>query len=1099
MTTILGGRGGGLWAPLAGRLADSYRQGRECVLLVPEQYTLQAERDALAALNVPGFFRLRVLSPSRFARAVFERAGRDPRVVIDERGKLMTMARAVWSARADLSFYASAREKPGFAHKLTQAVSELKGAGLGPEGLEAHLSSLDKPEPKLSDLARLYREYESLLAGHLIDQEDEDRELLARFTGSGLFDGADFFVYGFDLLSEPLVRLLAACAKKARRMLVALVMDRESAPDGEAFAPVRRSAARLTQALGEAGLPWSYAWAPEEKAAQGDALSHLRGQFLRLKQEPYPGKASEIRIFAGKTPHEELRWAAQQIRRELRAGIQPREMAVLLAQDGYAGQLPSVFADYGVPHYLAEKEPVLAHPLVRCLTDALDCIQAAAWKQEDVLSYAKNPFSPLTAEEGWALENWALRFGIRGSRWTRPFSGGGDEERAAAEALRQKAVSPIIALRDALVQAKDASDSVRAVLAFLESLDAHGRVTRLEQEMLECGLPEQALRTRQVWDQLIGLLEQMDELLGRERIPLGRFPEWLREGLGMTELSALPPQDNCVQAGALGQVMARRPKAVFILGLNGGALNVSDEALLGDGERQRLESGLNLRLNLPLADREAVKQLDLWKAMSSAGERLYLSYALSTEQGEAKGALPELQRVAKLFPALAEEGGAVGRFAEPLPLTPATALDEIASLRAAGEPLQGAWRDAWAWLSESPEFGRAAAALLDREKAENPDKRLSPGTAQALFNRQTVSISRLENYAGCPFRHFVRYGLQPQERREWALQPVDLGNFCHAAMDGFAEEIAREPDWPQVSRDKAEAMMDRVLPGLTGDWERQPWADTPRARKGAQRTLDVCRRMAWALTEGSRDSGFRPLASELRFGAGEGLPAVEIALGDGRSLRLRGTMDRVDTAVLDGRDYLRVVDYKTGNRRLAAGDIEAGLQLQLMLYLKAALGLLAGHEPAGAFYQLLDDPVVPADSAPEAERKIRAKLRLSGVLLAQAQVVRLMDGGEPPVSIANYLNKDGSLRASDGLLSREELERLMGLAQARARQLARQIFSGHIPRSPIIDSAGRPACDFCEYQGVCRTDGVSREAMLRRARKMGLQALAAPGGGEGGG
>lgn len=1098
MTTILGGRGGGLWAPLAGRLADSYRQGRECVLLVPEQYTLQAERDALAALDVPGFFRLRVLSPSRFARTVFERAGRDPRVVIDERGKLMTMARAAWSAKAELTYYASAREKPGFAHKLVQAVSELKGAGLSPEGLESHLAALEKPEPKLADLAALYREYEKLLAGHLIDQEDEDRELLARFSRSSLFDGADFFVYGFDLLSEPLLRLLAACARKARRMLIALVMDRESAPDGEAFLPVRRSAARMARMLGDAGLPWAYAWIPDP-AAPDTALNHLRRQFLRLRPAPWPGDAPDIRIFAGKTPHEELRWTAQQIRRELANGTQPREMTVLLAQDGYAGQLPTVFADYGVPSYLAEKEPILAHSLVRCLTDALDCIQAAAWKQEDVLSYAKNPFSPLSKEEGWALENWALRFGIRGSRWTQPFQGGGAEEREAAEAIRQKAVAPVLALRDALVKAKDASDSVRAVLSFLESLDAHGRVARLEQEMLERGLPEQALRTRQVWEQLIGLMEQMDELLGQERIPLGRFPAWLREGLGMTELSALPPQDNCVQSGALGQVMARKPKAVFILGLNGGALNVSDEALISDEERQRLETGLNLRLNLPLSDREAVRLLDLWKAMASAGERLYLSYALSTEQGEAISALPELQRVARIFPALAEEGGAAGRFGEPVPLTPDTALDEIAAKMAAGEPLREDWQDAWAWLKESPAHCRAADALRDRKAAEDPDKRLSPQTAQALFGRGTVSITRLENYAGCPFRHFVRYGLRPQERKEWALRPVDLGNFCHAAMDAFADEIAREPAWPQVSREEAEAMMDRVLPGLTGDWEQQPWADTPRAKEGAQRTLDVCRRMAWALTEGSRNSGFRPLAHELRFGMGDRLPAVEIQLGDGRSLQLLGTMDRVDTAVLDGQDYLRVVDYKTGKTRLAAGDVEAGLQLQLMLYLKAALSLLAGHEPAGAFYQLLDDPIVQAESAPEAEKEIRARLRLSGVMLAQVRVVRLVDGGEPPVSIADYIKTDGCLRASDNLLSREELEQLMDLAQERARQLARLIFSGHIPRSPMVNSDGRPACDFCEYHGVCRTDGVRRETMLRRARKTSLRELSAPGGGEGGG
>ncbi len=1091
MINILTGRGG-LWEPLAGRLKAAYHRGNECVLLVPEQYTLQAERDALSALHVPGFFRLQVLSPSRFSNYVFERAGRDPRPVIDERGRLMTMARALSRAREDLVFYAGAKEKAGLAHKLTEAVGELKGAGVTPEGLLLSLSG-EAEDPKLRDLARLYGEYEALLAGQLMDREGGDRELLRRFGASGLFCGADFFVFGFDLLSEPLIRVLAACAGRARDMTVALVMEGEDAPDGDAFEPVRRSLVRFQESLRALGLPWKTERLADDGAGKPAALTHLANHLLRMKPEPFPGSPECLRLFAGRTPHDEVRRAAALIKAELGAGTEPENIAVILADEGYALLLPGVFQDYRVPHYLAVKEPILAHALVRCLLDALTCIQSAAWRPEDMIGYAKSPFSPLTREEAFRLENWALRCGIKGRRWTQPNARGEEPERSELEALRAKAVKPLMTLRDALAKAGKASDSVRAVIAFLEELDAHGQIIRLEKTLQEKGMQEESIRTRQVWDKLCGMLTQMDELLGEDRIPMARFPDWLREGLSMTELSTLPPGERRVQVGTLGALMTRKPEAVFILGLNNGALNLKDETLLGDRERADLEKRFKTRMNLPLSLREMMKGLDLWKAAASATSRLYLSYALSSEQGEPLGALAQLARLQKTFPRLIEEGGAVGGLRDPAPLAPAAALDEVALRLFSGE-MEGPWREAWAALQGDPAWAPQAGAVKAAFLGDDPDKRLDKDISAALFYRRTVSVSRLETYAGCPFRHFVQYGLKPQERKEWRVEPAEFGSFCHAAMEGYVRRLEGHPAWPEVSREESDAIMDGALDELTADWENGPWADTPRARKAAEAFKDVCRRTAWALSEGGAQSAFRPAFAELRFGMDGGLPGMEIALHSGETLTLRGTIDRIDAARLQGGDYLRVVDYKTGGTALNASDLAAGAQLQLLLYLKAALRLMEGYLPAGAFYQPMKDPVVRAETPKEAVKKGREKLRLSGVLLGDPEVLKLMDAGDPPVSLSNYVNKSGETLERDRLLTAEGLRQLMDAAENAAKRLAEGIFSGLIPRAPLFHASGRAECAFCDFKGVCRQDKLSREPLARRAKRLNFDDLLREGG-----
>lgn len=1093
MLQIITGLAGPLWDQAARTLKASYDQGQQSLLLVPDQMTLQAERDMLGALESKGFFRLQVLSPSRLATRVFDRLGRGERVMIDERGQAMTLARTIWSLRDELRYYGSSRGRPGFVRKLAEAISEFKAAGLSARDLVQWLDAQQDEHSKLRDLAALYEAYEQSMAGQLADREDRDFEMLRRLEAGRLFAGHDVVVHGFDLLTPPLIRLICVLAGQADSLMVTLVTDREADPDGSAFGPVYRSVSHLQEDLDALGLPWSQRSLPARPQPRPAALEHLRRQLLRLRPMPFEGFPEGLRLYAGKTPHEEVRRVAQLIHDQLSRGDDPRGIAVYYARDSYAALLPGVLRDYGIPHFVADKQPVLAQALVRCLLDALRCIQNAAWRPADVYSYLKSPYSPLTGPEAWQLENYGRAYGIRGRMWTRAFTRGREEERQAAEELRRHAITPVDRMREGLFKARSAAASIQAVLQFLEDIQAEQTVLALDAQLQAQGLLEEAQRERQVWEQLMGLFEQMDQLLGAQRIPLGRFAEWLEAGLSMTTLSAVPPLQHSVQAGALGQLMAREPHSVYILGLNNGVLSVSEDSLLANGERERVAGGLNTRLNLPLPEREAIRQLDWWKAASAASSRLHLSYALSDDQGTALAPLIELIRVKRMFPQLVEEGGVLSALREPLPATPEVALDELAVRLAAGD-LDLPWRQAWAWLLSSPDWQAQARAVLAAALGDGlPQPELSLRAARVFRRDDVVSVSRLESYAGCPFRHFVAYGLSPVEREEWALEARDLGTFYHAAMDGFVRLVKDDPSWRGMDREQAQQTMDSVLEDLTRGWEDAPWADTARARHAARSATNICRRMAWALTEGRAVSGFAPWGSEVRFGPGEDLPALEIHLEDGGILRLRGTIDRVDTAVLDDKlTLVRVIDYKSGWNAPSGGDLEAGVQLQLMLYLRTALDLLSGSLPAGAFYQRLADPLVTASEEEQAIRKGQEALRLEGVLLEEPRVIRLMDGAEPPVTLTRLLKNDGQPveKQRQRLLSAGQLRELMDLAQERTAQLAQEIFKGRIIRSPLVRADGRAECVFCVYQGICRTEKITREPLRRHSRKISMKALA---------
>lgn len=1091
MIQIVTSRGTNLWSQAAQALQASYEKGRSVLLLVPEQYTLQAERDALDILRAKGFFRLQVLSPSRLMTRVFDRLGRDARSVIDERGQNLTLARALWQHKDDLQYYASSKNMPGFTSKLTEAFNELKSAGLTPDTLADWLNQQEHPSPKFSDLATLFTAYEEAMAGQLIDSEDIQRDFLTRLKEGAPFAGWDVIVHGFDLLTPPLIRVLAILGAQADSLLITMVTETPGAADGPAFSVVEHSIQQLKDACQEQGMDCGITRLPAQKNSAPEALNHLQQNLLAHKQQPYTGVIKGLRLYAGKTPHEEIRRAAQQIHEELAKGADPRGIAVYLTQDSYARMLSDIFTSYGIPHFVAMKEAILAQPLVRTLQDALACVQSASWRPQDVFSYLKSPYSPLTPDQAFALENYARAYGIRGSLWQKSFARGDETDREAMEALRQAAISPVIRLRDGLNKARDTQASLDAVLRFLEDIQASERVLRINEQLLGIALPDQAQRASQVWEKLMGLFEQMKQLLGDQRVPLGRFAQWLTAGLSQTSLSTLPPLQHSVQVGVLGQLMVRQPHSVYLLGLNSGALSVREETLLMDNERVMLEQELRTQMNLQQGEREQIRLLDLWKAIALARDSVHLSYALSDDQGKAMAPVIELLRVKRMFPQLIEEGGAVGSEREACPFTPRSALDEIA-LRLSQKQMDSAWWKAWDWLGKAPEWQPFTRGIQDALVGDQPVKRLEGATAKALHTSGVMSVSRLESFAGCPFKHFVDYGLKPQERREWALQSIDLGNFCHAAMEGFTDRMLKDPEaFHSMSREGSALVMDEVLQTLTEGWEDAPWADTPRAKQNARHTKNICRRMAWSLTESRQHSDFETVETELNFGMKDGLPAIEIELEDGSVLRLRGTIDRLDTAVLDGDlTLLRIVDYKTGHNDLTGGDLEKGVQLQLMLYLKAALKLVDKPVPAAAVYQRMMDPLPRADSEQEAIKESRKQLRMNGPLLADARVLEKLDSAQPPLTLATYIKKDGELKESGRLLTQEEMASLMDLAEQKTRDLAKDIFTGLINRSPLVRSSGRAECAFCAYQGICRTEKIGKEALRRTSRKISLKALA---------
>ena len=516
MVDILCARAHRLWAPMAERLAARYREGGRILVIVPEQYTLQAERDLMLALRVKGFFNLEVLSPSRLQHQVFERLGADPRVLIDERGRGMAVARALNRVKGELRYYLGAHERLGFIRRMAELISEFKGIALRPEDLA---QAADRLPPcslkrKLQDSVLVFTAYEELLQGQYADQQDIQMDMLRRMDRGGFFRGRQVYVYGFDVLTEALYRVLLLAARQADGLCLTLAADRETAPDGDAFEPVMDSLRRFEEAMEAAGILSRVHWLSDAPLKAPGEIRHLEKHLMALSQPPFEGGADAIRLYAAPTPWQEVQHTARGLLTALKEGLDPQDALVLCGDlPAYRGLITAAFEEWGIPCFVADKLPLASQPLCRYLLAALSCV-ADGWREEDVKALIASGFTDLSDEEGWLIENYALAYGIRGGRWLKTFTRGEETLRGRAEEIRQRLTSPLVALHQGLAEAKTAAASLAAVQDFLILSRAEEKARQLEADLESGGLMKEAIQSRQVWPLLQDMLRQMGALMG---------------------------------------------------------------------------------------------------------------------------------------------------------------------------------------------------------------------------------------------------------------------------------------------------------------------------------------------------------------------------------------------------------------------------------------------------------------------------------------------------------------------------------------------------------------------------------------------------------
>ncbi|MBQ7885380.1 MAG: PD-(D/E)XK nuclease family protein [Clostridia bacterium] len=1071
-------------------IGDVAAQGERCMFLVPAQYTLQAEIEIMTRLNLGGTFLIDVLSPGRLQGRVFERAGQPDRVIFDERGKCMVLSEIIEQEKDNLTIYRAPAQHaaPGLAAKFSALIADFKRSGKAAADIEETLAQMDGAQrelsssKKLADAARIYAAYESRMAGRLADAEDISREMLARMERSGVMENQHVFVYGFDMITPTFAGQLVHMASLCKSLTLALETDDNGAPDGRLYAPVNFSIERLAQLAGEKGIAIKREKIERELDAPRD-LQIMEKQLFALGAKQQEGEPERIEVRAVSSMRQEAHICGARIRQLMLNGLDASEIAVVYPRgSGYSPLMESILAQYGITAYVAAKRPAGAHPLCRFVTAALRVV-SQGWRAQDISECVLSGFMPLDREDADALCAYIEGMEIRGDAFKKPFcfiKGEDEEQLAHLNASREAVAAPLIALQKGLSRAKTADDTISAVLSLLETVSAFDRLDGMRAQLLDAGMHTEAEDCAQVWNLLMETLDQLHTLLEGSNASGALVLKLLESGLCALELSALPPADGAVICGEIGNVRTAEVKALFALGMNDSA-GSSGSDLLTEQEREEAAEVTGAYLGMSLSERAALERLDILKALSGSKEQLILSYALADETGRALREGAAVQGIRRIWPDMRVSGGLVSDELTQMLSAPDAAMEAMSvhlSAAADGrEALDERYAKAYAAISRSAQ-GREKLLAVTRRLGERAPRRLERTQARALYGRPVMSVSRLETFAQCPYRHFVRYGLSPQEELKPGVDRAELGTLYHQAAEQFTRALTQRPEFPDVDEAACERLMDEAAAPLIAQWRRSPLGESERGAAIARRITRTAHRAAKNIARQLSTSRFVPLRFEMVFGKGGAAPVI-LELADGSHVYLQGRIDRID--VLDGETkHIRVIDYKSGVKKFDPTMAYYGIQLQLLLYLAAAMEQTPDAQAAGFFYCRIADPTVKSESRikEEIEKQIAKKLALAGVSLSDVEILRAQDE-----RFAAMITRDGKPNAlyRSSMTDREGMDAMLSFAKGKAAELAGGVFGGVIEDYPAAHGAYL-ACAHCDYAAVCGFDP-ARQGKKRLARK----------------
>lgn len=1103
--------------------------GRNFLIIVPDQFTMQTQKDLVMRSDRDGILNIDVLSFGRLSHRILEEVGTKEMPVLDDTGKSLVLQKVAADLKEQLPAMGSLLHKQGYIHEVKSAISEFMQYGISTQDMDKLITSAQKRGAlamKLKDLKTLYRGFQDYIRDHFITTEETLDVLRRSLSKSKILKGSVVVFDGFTGFTPIQNRLIQELMRVCAETIVTVTIGVGEDPykmDGEQklFHLSKKTVADLEKLAAEAEVERGedlFVKGGPNRFAKAPALHYLEQNLFRYQYEPYAGEQQEIHMFEALSPREEVHQTALYIRHLIREqGMTYRDIAVVIGDlEGYASYVETEFGQLEIPCFLDRTRGIVLNPMIEYIKSALQ-LYIKDFSYDTVFHFLRSGMADISREEIDELENYVIRTGARGYRtYSRLFTRRTEELQGNAEGSEQaeeKTMERLNRIRQQFMDAVEilhmgsqekAGDYVSHLYDFLEQNQVQQKLLNYQQQFEKEGDLSRAREYAQIYRLVMDLLDQVYELLGEEEISRQEFADILEAGFGEITVGTIPQNVDRIVVGDMERTRLKQVKVLFFLGVNDGNIpkNASKGGIISDMDREFLiESGTEMA---PSPRQQMyIQRLYLYLNMTKPSEQLYLSYAKVNSEG--KGIRPSylIDTVRKLFPAMSAEYPQNRSRLEQIEGRQEGARYLAEELREYVEgTLPEEERQDFYLMYRAYEADAAGRDLLTRAAFRRyRESGLSRIVARALYGQQLEnSVSRLETYAACACRHFLQYGLSLQEREEFGFEASDMGTVYHAVLENFAGKLAESNlTWWDFTEDFAAKAVKESVEAYAATYGETVLYSSARNEYAITRMSRILTRTVLTLQKHLKQGSFQPDDYELSFRFAEDLDSIHVDLSEDEKMHLQGRIDRIDVSEDAEHVYVKVIDYKSGNRKFDLAALYYGLQLQLVVYMNAAMEMESRKHPdkeivpAALLYYHIDDPTIetPVELTDEQiNEQILAKLRMNGVVNSDPGVVERLDRymQDKSVVIPVEKKKDGSFSARSGVLSREEMQLISSYVDAKIRSIGREILDGKIAANPY-EKGNEEACTYCAYKKVCGFDGSIPGYEKRQLEDLDKQAL----------
>lgn len=1060
-------------------------------LIVPNQMALMAEKKLMEITNNVSLINTEVITFNRMAFRVRNEIGGAKKTNLSKSGKAMLLYDILCKQKDSLNFLGKSSENVDI---IGNSITEFKKHRIDINKLREECNNTQDMylKLKLNDMITMYKEFESSIQNRFLDENDVLDILNNQIVESNQFKDAIIYIDEFVGFTTQEYQIIAKLLQIAKQVNITICTDnlmQNEELDKDIFYASKNTGIKLINIAKEYGIEIEedvklknlYRFKNEE-------LKHLEENFYKIPYKKYEGDPKNIKMFLANNQYSEIEHIATQIVKLVRnEEYRYKDISVITKNLSiYSSLIKVIFSNYNIPVFIDEKRELSENIIVKFLISVLE-ICNKNWSYESVFNYLKTGFVNIEREEIFKLENYCIRWGIKGNKWYKEdWNYVGKDEYTKEEVdrlneLRRMIVKPIRNLQEKAKKDNTFLNLTKILYEFLQEMKLEETIKLKINKLEEKGFIELANEYETSFKVLIELFDEIVLVFGEEKTNFDKYISTLKIGLKNTGLGKIPATQDEVIVGDVSRSRSHKVKAVFIIGINDGEFPsvYKDEGFFNDKDREYLkEQGFELA-NGSLENLYE-ENFNIYKAFTVAEEKLFLSYASSDNEGRTLRPSILITKMKKIYSNLQETSDIISQEKEII--TKNNTFDNLIEKLndyQEGKDVEDIWFDVLNYYENDALWKSRLLKSLEGITYTNIPEQIKPEFVKKLYGETLhTTISRLERYRSCPFSFYLEYGLKLKEKKSLKLDPIDTGSFMHEVIDTFFENVSNKKiSIKEIENADIEKIVKQIVEEKLNLTSNYIFKSIP---KFIILTNRLCRLVTLSIiyiVQGLKNTDFEVVGNEIEFKNGKEYRPIEIVTKDGRKVEITGKIDRIDLAKDETGKYIRIIDYKSSAKDINLNEVLAGLQLQLITYLDAVCqdkDLI----PAGILYFGLVEPKIDKGkrakdiTEEEIEQKLREHFRMNGLVLAEMNIINMMDNklkdGEKSDVIPVKIKKDGTMDKTSKVVSRKEFEILQKYVKSTLAQISKEILDGNIDIKPYYNvKTKRKPCEYCKYNSIC--------------------------------